>query len=65
MGVVGSGTRSGFTTNEMAVPLAGALRLSARDGRISLHGLDAAAPYRVALYQNNVIPKSREEPRSA
>ena len=64
MGVVGSGTRFGFATNEMAVPLAGALRLSARDGRISVHGLDAVAPDRVALYQNNIIPTSREAPRS-
>src|SRR4029077_14630876 len=64
MGVVGSGTRSGFATNEMAVPLARAVRLSARDGRISVHGLDAVAPDRLALYQNNVVSTSREEPRS-
>ena len=64
-GCGGSGTRSGFATNEMAVPLARAVRLSACDWRISLHGLDAAAPDRVALYQNNVVPTNREEPRSA
>ena len=29
---------------QMAIPLAGAVCLSARDGRISLHGFDAAAP---------------------
>ena len=45
MGVVGRGTRSGFTANEMAIPLAGAVRLSARYRRISVHGFDAAAPY--------------------
>jgi hypothetical protein len=45
MGVVGRGTRSGFTANEMAIPLAGAVRLSARYWRISVHGFDAAAPY--------------------
>ena len=33
----------------MAVSLAGALRLSPRDGRISLHGFDAAAPDRVVV----------------
>src|SRR5262249_8670308 len=64
MGVVGSGTRSGFATNEMAVILAGTVRLSARDGGISVHGLDAAASDRMALYQNNVVPTSRKEPRS-
>src|SRR4030095_15232038 len=65
MGVVGSGTRSGFATNEMAVPLARTVCLSAGDGRISVHVFDAAAPDRMALYQNNVVPTSREEPRSA
>ncbi len=45
MGVVGSGTRSGFAANKMAVPLARALRLSARHGGISLHGFNAAAPH--------------------
>jgi hypothetical protein len=49
MGVVGSGTRTRFATNEMAVPLARAVRLSARHGRISLHGFDAAAPDRVVV----------------
>ena len=44
MGVVGRGTRPGFAANEMAMPLAGAVRLSPRYGRISLHGFDAAAP---------------------
>ena len=48
MGVVGRGTRSGFAANEMAIPLAGAVRLSPRYGRISLHGFDAAAPHCVA-----------------
>src|SRR6476646_1852440 len=32
MGMVGSGTRSGFATNEMAMALASAVRLSARYG---------------------------------
>ena len=51
MGVVGSGTRSGFAANEMAIPLAGAVRLSARHGRISLHGFNAAAPHCVVVDQ--------------
>ena len=51
MGVVGRGTRSGFATNEMAMPLAGAIRLSARYGRISLHGFNAAAPHCVVVDQ--------------
>jgi hypothetical protein len=44
MGVVGSGTRFGFATNKMAISLAGAIRLSPRYGRISLHGFNAAPP---------------------
>ena len=60
MGVVGRGTRSGFTANEMEIPLAGALRLSPRYGRISLHGFDAAASYCMAIDQDNVVPTSRE-----
>ena len=51
MGVVGSGTRSRFATNEMAISLAGAIRLSARHGRISLHGFNAVAPHRVVVDQ--------------
>ena len=51
MGVVGSGTRFGFATNEMAVPLAGAIRLSPRHGRISLHGFNVAAPHCVVVDQ--------------
>ena len=51
MGVVGSGTRAGFAANEMAMPLASAIRLSARYGRISLHGFNAAAPYCVVVDQ--------------
>ena len=54
MGVVGRGTRSGFAANEMAIPLAGAVRLSARYGRISLHGSNAAAPHCVVVDQVNV-----------
>ena len=60
MGVVGRGTRSGFATNEMAMPLAGAIRLSARYGRISLHGFNAAAPHCVVVDQDNVVPQSRD-----
>src|SRR5262249_502591 len=39
LGMVGSRARVGSTTNEMAIPLASAVRLSRRDGRISLHAL--------------------------
>src|SRR4029077_12266578 len=49
MGVVGSGARARCAPSEMAVPLAGAVRLSARHGRISLHGSNAAAPDRLAV----------------
>ena len=49
MGVVGRGTRSGFATNEMAMALAGAVRLSPRYRRISLHGFNAAAPHCVVV----------------
>ena len=51
MGVVGRGTRSGFAANKMAMPLAGAIRLSARYGGISLHGFNAAAPHCVVVDQ--------------
>ena len=51
MGVVGSGTRSRFATNEMAIPLAGAICLSARHGRISVHGFNAAASHCVVVDQ--------------
>src|SRR6185503_4359979 len=43
--VVGRGTRSGSTANEVAMDLAGAVRLSSRYRRLSLHGFDAAAPH--------------------
>ena len=58
MGLVGSGTRSGFAANEMAVPLAGPIRLSARHGWISLHGFNAAASDRVVVDQ---ITRSNSE----
>src|ERR1700758_3330827 len=51
MGVVGSGTRSGFATKEMAIPLAGAVRLSSRYGRISIHGFNAVAPRCMVIAQ--------------
>src|SRR5439155_1565344 len=51
LGMVGGGTRSGCATNEMAVPLASALRLSARYRRIPLHRLNAAAPHRLVVDQ--------------
>src|SRR5262249_18163775 len=52
MGMVGSRTRTGPPTNEMAVPLARALRLSARDRRFSLHGFDVVAAHCMALDQD-------------
>ena len=51
MGVVGSGTRSRFAANEMAISLAGAIRLSARHGWISLHGFNAVAPHCMVVDQ--------------
>src|SRR5262249_44982353 len=51
VGMVGSGTRSGFATNKMAIPLAGGVCLSPRYGRISLHGFDAAASGCVVIDQ--------------
>jgi len=51
MGVVGRGTRSGFATYEMAMALAGAIRLFSRCGRISLHGFNAVAPHCVVVDQ--------------
>jgi hypothetical protein len=45
MGVVGRGTRPGFAADEMAMPLAGAIRLSPRYRRISLHGFNDAASH--------------------
>ena len=47
--MVGSEAGIGSTTNEMAIPLAGAIRLSRRDGRIPLHGFDVAALDRVVV----------------
>ncbi len=58
MGMVGSRTRARFATDEMAVHLAGAVRLSARHGRISLHGFDAAASNRLAV--NQVVSQNPE-----
>ena len=54
MGMVGSRARIGWQTNEMAISLAGAICLSARHRRISLHGLDDAAPHRLVVDQSNV-----------
>src|SRR4029453_11971092 len=51
MGVVGSRTRAGFATNEMAISLAGAICLSPRYGRISLHGFNAASARCVVVDQ--------------
>ncbi len=63
MGMVGRGTRVGPTKNEMAISLAGAIRVPARHRRFSVHGFDVAAPDRVAVDQNNVGAAS--EPRES
>ncbi len=49
--MVGSGTRAGSTKNEMAISLAGAIRVPARHRRISVHGFDVAPLDRVAVDQ--------------
>ena len=51
LGVVGRGTCSGFTTNAVAMDLAGAVRLSSRYRRISLHSFNAAARHWVVVNQ--------------
>src|SRR5262249_34537973 len=63
MGVVGSGTCPGFAANKMAVPLAGALRLSPRYRWISLHSSNAAASHCMVGNEDNVVPTNRETPR--
>ena len=49
MDVVGSRTCAGRATNQMAIPLARAFRLSPRHRWISLHRIDAAALDRVVI----------------
>ena len=61
--MVGRGARIGSTTNEMAFPLASAVRLSPRHRRIPLHGFDVAALDRVVGDQGNVGAAS--EPRQS
>ncbi len=54
VGVVGTGARAGSTTERLAISLAGAVCVSARDRRISIHGRDVGAFDRVACDQDNV-----------
>ena len=61
LGMVGSGARNGSTANEMAIPLAGAVRLPRRHRRISVHSFDDAALDRMVGDQGNVGAAS--EPR--
>src|SRR5206468_6626105 len=51
LGLVGRGTCAGCATNEMAISLAGAVRLLSRHRRFSLHGFDVAAVDWLALHQ--------------
>ena len=53
-GNAAGGTRCGFATNQMAVSLARALRLSGRHGGISVHGSNAASPHCVVSNQITV-----------
>ena len=52
MGLVGRGTGAEFATDEMAIPVACAVRLSARYWRFSLHCFDVAALDRMARDQD-------------
>ena len=51
LGVVGGGTCAEFAKIELAISLAGAVRLPARDRRFSLHGFNAASSHCMAVYQ--------------
>lgn len=59
VGMVGRGTRAGWTEDEMAVSLAGAIRLPARHRRFSLHGFDVAALDRVARLPRRSLERRR------